>query len=97
MDATHHETAAGNLVRTFRDRFAPLISEGMGEALRAQIEALLRAAVRQERRQCEEVCAARATLWNAAIARHEPGPLRAEAEHRGKEARYLADAIGVRD
>jgi hypothetical protein len=97
MDATHHETAAVTLVRDFRDRFAPLISEGMGEVLLVQIQALVRAAVRQERRECEDICAARAALWNAAIARHEFGPLRAEAENREKEARYLADAIGVRD
>jgi hypothetical protein len=97
MEPTHAEMAARSLVDEFRERFAPLISEGMGRALLAQIEVLVRSAVRAERRDCEDVCIERAALWNGYITRNESGAVRAEAEMREKEALYLADAIGARD
>ena len=100
MQATDQESvdsAARTLVDDFRERFAPLITEGMSQHLLALIHVLLRSATCAERRECEDLCTARAGLWNHYLARNETGPVRAEAEMREKEALYLADAIGARD
>ena len=100
MEATRQEkveTPARLLVDEFRERFSPLITEGMADLLLAQIDVLLTAATSSERRQCEDLCIERAALWNGYITRHDAGALRGEAEMREKEALYLADAIAARD
>jgi len=100
MNATQQEMvdlAARTMVDEFRERFSPLISEGMSQQLLVQIQVLVRSAVRSERRDCEDLCSERAALWNGYITRHDSSPVRAEAEMREKEALYLADAIGARD
>jgi hypothetical protein len=62
-----------------------------------RIETSLRTAVRLERTECADACAARAALWSSTADRDgTPASLRAEARARANEAQYLADAILAR-
>jgi hypothetical protein len=91
------EARAARLATDIQARFSPLISDSMREFLALQIEQVIRSAVRDERRECEEVCRARSRLWQTCVASGPSSPLLVEAELRDKEALYLADAIGTRD
>jgi hypothetical protein len=91
------EERAARLAADIQARFSPLISDSMRDFLALQVEQVIRSAVRDERRECEEVCRARSRLWQTCIASGPSSPLLVEAELRDKEALYLADAIGARD
>ena len=90
------EESAARLAAGIQARFSPLISDSMRDFLALQIEHVIRSAVHDERRQCEEVCRARSRLWQVCGASGPSSALLVEAELREKEALYLADAIGTR-
>lgn len=91
------EDRAARLAADIQARFSPLILDSMRDFLALQVEQVIRSAIRDERRECEEVCRARSRLWQKCVASSSSSALRAEAELRDKEALYLADAIGARD
>jgi hypothetical protein len=88
---------AARLAADIQARFSPLISDSMRDFLALQVEQVIRSAVRDERRECEEACRARSRLWQTCVASGPSGALLVEAGLREKEALYLADAIGTRD
>lgn len=70
------------------------IDAAAARELTVAIEAALLAVAREERRACAEECSRRAALWEGTAERMAtPESLRQEAQHRGNEARYLADTL----
>jgi hypothetical protein len=78
-------------------RAHPDVSSALANDLAVAVELALLTAVRGERRECAAECTRRAELWRRTADKPDvTEPLRIEAEHREKEALYLADAIAVR-
>jgi hypothetical protein len=95
MDELSLPTLARVTVEQFR-RTHELSPRGAADLVSELTVALL-TVVRHERRQCAALCEARGRLWDGTATREQTPPsLRHEAELRGREAAYLADAITER-
>jgi hypothetical protein len=78
-------------------RAHPALSPALANDLAVAVELAVLTAVRGERRECAAECTRRAELWQRTADKPEvTEPLRLEAQHREKEALYLADVIAVR-
>ena len=85
------------MVDDFRKGREAVISGAVARELVAAVELALLTAVRGERRACAAECTRRAELWERTGDRPgAPELIRQEANHRGNEARYLADLLATR-